>query len=173
MKRVFWLTGLSGSGKTTIAKGFEDLFNKRTLGKCQRLDGDISREILCKDLGFTSNDRLLNIERNAFVASLLIKHDITAICSFISPTEVIRERAKTIIDPNNFRLIYVKCSLQECIERDSKGLYEKAVKGEIKKFTGITDIYEEPKNPNLILDTEKETVEESIQKLYDYYFSYY
>lgn len=162
---TLWFTGLSGAGKTTICREVEAYLHKRRI-KVQLLDGDIVRQQLTKDLGFCKSDRMTNVERVAFVANLLCKHGIIVLASFISPFREMREYARrTIFD---FREIYVKCSIKTCIKRDVKGLYRKAMQGEIKQFTGISDPYEPPLDPDLILETDRETVEESTLKVIHY-----
>ncbi|MBT3301265.1 MAG: adenylyl-sulfate kinase [Bacteroidetes bacterium] len=162
---VFWLTGLSGSGKSTLAKGLErKLHNRGFLTKL--LDGDNIRHGINSNLGFSEEDRQENIRRVAQVAKLFLGTGTVTICSFISPTEKMRQLAKEIIGPENFFEIYVKCSLEVCEERDPKGLYRKVRKGEIKNFTGIHSEYEEPVSPNFILRTDNKTVRRSIRQCY-------
>ncbi|MBT4967756.1 MAG: adenylyl-sulfate kinase [Bacteroidetes bacterium] len=162
---VFWLTGLSGSGKSTLAKGLErKLHNRGFLTKL--LDGDNIRHGINSNLGFSEEDRQENIRRVAQVAKLFLGSGTVTICSFISPTEKMRQLAKEIIGPEIFFEIYVKCSLEVCEERDPKGLYRKVRKGEIKNFTGIHSEYEEPVSPNFILRTDNKTVRRSIRQCY-------
>jgi len=164
---VLWLTGLSGSGKSTIAKTVErKLLENHTFA--QVLDGDNVRSGLCNNLGFALEDRVENIRRISELAKLYLNSGIVTICSFISPTIQIRELAKRIVGEVDFHEIYIKASIEECEKRDVKGLYKKARKGEIKGFTGIDSPYEEPECPNLILDTEIQTIEESTDKLFEY-----
>ena len=162
--QVIWFTGLSGSGKSTLAVNLEKELIKQ--GKAvYRLDGDNIRSGLNKDLGFSGEDRDENIRRVAEVARLFKKTGIITLVSFISPYEEKREYASEVIGDKYFSLVYVKAALETCAERDPKGLYEKAKKGEIEDFTGISAPYEEPKNPDLVIDTDKLPVEESIEKL--------
>lgn len=158
---TFWLTGLSGSGKSTIAKALESkLFERGHF--IYRLDGDNLRSGLNKDLGFSAADRSENIRRVAEVAALLNDSGVSVICSFISPFENDRSVARGIIGKENFLEIYIKASIQTCEMRDPHGLYERARRGEIPEFTGISSPYEEPKEPSLILDTELHSVDELI-----------
>lgn len=162
---TLWFTGLSGSGKTTICRQVEAILQRRHI-KVERLDGDVTRKHLAKDLGFSREDRMTNIERVAYVASLLSKHQVIVLAAFISPYEKMRAHARRTI--SCFHEIYVKCPLQTCVERDVKGLYRKAINGEIKQFTGISDPYEPPKNPDLTLETDKESIQKSVVKVIAY-----
>ncbi|MCF2143967.1 MAG: adenylyl-sulfate kinase [Candidatus Heimdallarchaeota archaeon] len=166
---VVWFTGLSGAGKTTIAVKLEEELLKRNL-RVQRLDGDIVRKSLTKDLGFTEEDRKKNIERVTFVTRLLAKHGVATLVSFISPYISVREQARKEVEAENARFIevFVKASVEECARRDVKGLYKKAFAGEIDNFTGVSHPYEEPPNPEIVCDTEHETVEESVKIILDY-----
>jgi len=155
---TLWFTGLSGSGKTTLAKAVEQELRKRGL-KVERLDGDIVRRSLTRDLGFSKEDRDKNIERVTFVAKLLTRNGVATLCSFISPYREVRARSRAEI--GNFVEVYCECPLETCIERDVKGLYKKAINGEIENFTGISDPYEPPENPEIVVHTDRETVEES------------
>lgn len=163
MKKVIWLTGLSGAGKTTIATNLKELGVDAVF-----LDGDILRKGLCKDLKFSLEDRLENIRRVAEVARLFIENDKTCVCSFISPTIASRELAKTIIGHENFVEVYVNTPLGICEERDPKGLYKLAKAGKIKNFTGIDSVYEAPAAPDFVLDCYSESVIDSSQELYNY-----
>lgn len=157
-----WLTGLSGAGKSTIA----DLLTKELEARGRLvdvLDGDVVRTHLSKGLGFSREDRDINILRIAFVCSLLTRHGAAVISAAISPYQEARRQAREQIP--NFLEVYVKCSIEELTRRDVKGLYEKALRGEITNFTGISDPYEEPTNPEVVVETEKETVEQSVQKI--------
>lgn len=161
---VFWLTGLSGSGKSTIAKTVErSLHNKGYLIKV--LDGDNIRSGICQNLGFSIEDRNENIRRIAEVARLFLDCGVITLCSFISPTNEIRNMAREIIGSADFSEIYVQASLDECKARDVKGLYAKVERGEIKGFTGVDSPYEVPRSPTLSLNTEKESVEQSSETL--------
>jgi len=162
---TLWFTGLPCSGKTTIADRVAELLRRRGV-KVERLDGDIVRKSLTKDLGFTKEDRDKNIERVTFVAKLLTRNGVIVLATFVSPYR--ERRQKTREEIGEFIEVYVKASLEECIRRDVKGMYKKALAGEIKNFTGVDDPYEEPLNPELVLDTERETVEESVHKVLSY-----
>lgn len=164
---VIWLTGLSGSGKSTIAAALEK-FLLENAHSVKPLDGDNIRMGLNKDLGFSSEDRKENIRRIAEVAKLFSDTGIPTITSFISPFEEDRNIARSIIGESNFIEVFVKTPLEVCERRDPKGLYKKARKGEIKNFTGIDSPYEEPKNPHIILDTTTLTIEECVQTIVNY-----
>lgn len=155
---VFWLTGLSGSGKSTIAQAIErDLHQKGYLTKL--LDGDNMRTGLCNNLGFSVEDRKENIRRIAEVAKLFLEGGVICICSFVSPTREIREMAKEIIGPEDYLEVYVNASLETCEQRDVKGLYKKAREGKIKNFTGIDSPFEAPINPFYELKTDRKDIE--------------
>ena len=155
---TLWFTGLSGSGKTALAKAVEVELRSRGRG-VERLDGDIVRESLTKDLGFTKEDRDTNIERVTFVAKLLTRNGVGVLCSFISPYR--ERRAKSRAEIGNFVECYVECPLEVCIERDVKGLYQRAIAGEIENFNGISDPYEAPENAEIVVHTGQQTLEES------------
>jgi len=160
-----WFCGLSGSGKSTIAVGLERfLFQKGYT--TQVLDGDNIRSGINSNLGFSVEDRLENNRRVAEIAKLYNMSGLITINSFISPTQSIRDKAKEIIGDAFFKEVYIKASLETCEDRDVKGLYEKARKGEIKGFTGIDSPFEVPENPFLEIDTEKHTLEVCIQSLF-------
>lgn len=159
---TIWLTGLPSSGKSTIARLLERQFRKRNL-KTELLDGDVIRTHLGKGLGFSKEDRDTNIKRVGFVCQLLTRNDVAAIVSVISPYREVRSEVRRMI--GNFVEVYVKTSLAECEKRDVKGLYKKARAGEIKEFTGVSDPYEEPLQPEVVCETEKETAEQSAEKI--------
>jgi adenylylsulfate kinase len=162
---TLWFTGLSGAGKTTISQGVA--FHLKTRGlPVEVLDGDVVRTHLSQGLGFSKEDRDINIRRIGFVASLLTRHQVIVIVSAISPYQETREEVRQMTE--NFVEVYVKASLDTCEKRDVKGLYAKARSGEIKQFTGINDPYEEPVNAEIICNTEYETVDESISKVIFY-----
>lgn len=164
---VIWFTGFSGSGKSTISIELEKILIQ--LGKLVcRLDGDNIRYGLCSDLGFSEKDRTENIRRIAEVSKLFKDAGIITLVSLITPLESMRKLAKDIVGDNFFTEVYVKASIEACIERDPKGMYRKAIAGEIKNFTGITALYENPKNPDIIIDTESLNVDESIAVLLNY-----
>ena len=160
---TLWFTGLSGAGKSTIAQIVESELRERGY-KVEVLDGDVVRTNLSKGLGFSKEDRDTNIRRIAFVADLLSRNGVVAITAAISPYREIRDEARELMGAR-FIEIHVKASVEECARRDVKGLYEKAMRGEIKEFTGVSDPYEEPLNPELVLDTEAESPEESAAKV--------
>lgn len=157
-----WFTGLPSSGKTTVAKLLEKELRARGL-KVERLDGDIVRQSLSKDLGFTKEDRDKNIERVTFVAKLLTRNGVAVLTSFISPYREKRDQAREEI--GRFVEVYAKCPVEVCMRRDPKGLFEKALAGEIENFTGISDPYEEPLNPEVVIETDSERPEESAAKV--------
>lgn len=156
---TLWFTGLPCSGKSAIADRLAEILKERGL-RVERLDGDIVRQSLTRDLGFSRKDRDENIRRVTFVAKLLSRNDVAVLTSFISPYREIRNESRREI--KNFIEVYVKCSLEVCMERDIKGMYKKALRGEIKEFTGISDPYEEPLHPEILVESDKETLEESV-----------
>jgi adenylylsulfate kinase len=160
-----WFTGLSGSGKTTISKVLIEEIKKRGRN-VEVLDGDVVRTNLSKGLGFSKEDRDINIRRIGFVAHLLTRNGVAVVCAAISPYKAIRDENRRLI--GDFIEVYVKASVETCAKRDVKGLYEKAFSGEIKEFTGVSDPYEPPDNAEVVCDTEKETVEESAAKIVKY-----
>ena len=163
---TLWFTGLSGSGKTTITNQLVKELRKRDV-PLEVLDGDIVRENLSKGLGFSKEDRDTNIRRIAFVANLLSRHGVPVITAAISPYKEIRNEAREMMD-DRFIEAYVKASVETCEERDVKGLYAKARSGEIKEFTGVSDPYEPPENPELVLETESQSPEESATQSLEY-----
>lgn len=161
---MLWFTGLSGSGKSTIAVALERELHRR--GRlCRILDGDNIRAGINVNLGFSEADRKENIRRIAEVSKLFVDTGIITIAAFISPTEEMRQMAAEIIGRNDFKEIYISTPLEECERRDVKGLYAKARLGEIKNFTGISSPFEVPANPTLSLDTSKLTIKESVDAL--------
>jgi adenylyl-sulfate kinase len=157
-----WFTGLSGAGKTTIADALEPILRERGL-KVEKLDGDVVRTNLSKGLGFSKEDRDTNILRIGFVAHLLSRNGVAVLTSAISPYRDIRDQVRAQI--GDFVEIYVKCPIDELVKRDVKGLYEKALRGEIQNFTGVSDPYEEPLDPEVLVETDRETVDESVAKV--------
>ncbi len=157
-----WFTGLPGAGKSTLARLLEGKLRQLGL-QVEVLDGDEVRKRLTKGLGFTREDREENIRRIAYVANLLSKVGAVAIVAAISPYAQSRDEVRSEIE--NFVEVFVKCSLETCIERDPKGLYAKAQRGEISHFTGISDPYEEPKNPEIIVETDQEQPDECLMKI--------
>ena len=165
---TLWLTGLSGSGKTAIAEPPAAQLRDRGL-RVERLDGDIVRQDLTSDLGFTKKDRDENIKRVTFVAKLLSRNGVGVICSFISPYHARRARTRREIEEGaHFIEVFVDCPLEVCAERDVKGLYEQAFAGEIDNFTGVSDPYEAPENPEIVCRTAEQTVEESVAQVLGY-----
>ena len=163
---LIWLSGLSGSGKSTIANELEKkLYENNFLSYL--LDGDNIRIGLNKDLGFTDDDRKENIRRISEVSRLMLDAGLIVITAFISPFMEERQLAKSLVLEENYFLVHVDCSVEKCEERDVKGLYKKARAGEIKNFTGIDSPYEVPENPNIIVNTEKESVDESVKKIFN------
>lgn len=162
---VLWFTGLSQSGKTTIADAVYKELENRGL-KLERLDGDVVRESLSADLGFSREDRAENIKRVTFMSKLLSRNGVGVVCSFISPYQAIRDKVREEVV--NFIEIYAAAPLEVCEQRDTKGLYAKARAGEIKNFTGISDPYETPKNPEVVLDTMNDQKEDNVKKVINY-----
>ena len=160
---TIWFTGLSGSGKSTLSRRVESELRRRGIQKVEVLDGDVIRTNLSRGLGFTKEDREANIRRIGFVCGLLSRNGVVAIAAAISPYREVRDQNRKEI--TDFVEVYCKCPVQVCIERDVKGLYRKALAGEIKNYTGIDDPYEEPLNPEVILETDRETAEESVGKI--------
>jgi adenylyl-sulfate kinase len=159
---TLWFTGLSGAGKSTLA----NMIAKELLARGHRvelLDGDEIRTNLSKGLGFSKEDRDTNIRRIGYVAKLLARNGVVAITAAISPYREIRDEVRRSHD--RFVEVYVKCSIDKLVERDVKGLYKKALKGEIASFTGISDPYEEPYNPELVVESDRETPQESLRRL--------
>lgn len=162
---VLWMTGLSGAGKTTIALILVEELKKQGL-KVERLDGDVVRQSLTRDLGFTKEDRDKNIERVTFVAKLLSRNGVACVCSFISPYQAVRDQVRA--ETTNFIEVFVDAPLEVVMERDVKGLYAKAVAGEIPNFTGISDPFEAPTAPEIHVRTDQQTPEESAQVIVDF-----
>jgi len=162
--KVLWFTGLSGSGKSTIARGVEERLHAEGFFAVV-LDGDNVRTGINNNLGFSDEDRKENIRRIAEVAKLFASNGVITICSFVSPTEEIRNLAKSIVGQNDFLEIFVNTPIEECERRDVKGLYAKARKGEIKDFTGINAPFEEPKSPDLEIQTKNKSIEESVNEV--------
>src|SRR4030042_2238103 len=154
-----WVTGLPCSGKSAGADKVAEILRGKGM-RVERLDGDIFRQDLTRDLGFSRADRDENIRRVTFVAKLLARNGVAVLTSFISPYREVRPPSRQQI--GDFIEVYAKCSLDECMRRDVKGMYKKAIRGEIKEFTGISDPYEEPENPEIFLQTDKETLDESV-----------
>lgn len=160
---VLWFTGLSGAGKTTIAEGLAAGLRARGL-RVDVLDGDDLRQGLCRDLGYTPAERERHAERVAFVAERLSRHGVIVIVSLIAPYRSLRRRAREVIP--RFVEVYVKCPLEVCAARDVKGLYRKAMRGEISCFTGVSDPYEEPDGPEITVETDREPPSASVRAIF-------
>ena len=164
---VIWFTGLSGSGKSTVSVALEKaLFEEGQ--HSYRLDGDNVRHGLNKNLGFSPEDRKENIRRIGEVSKLLVDAGTIAITAFISPYREDRDEVREILEDGEFIEVYTECSVEECEKRDPKGLYEKARSGEIKEFTGISAPYEAPKHPEITINTERQSIDESVEQILNY-----
>ncbi|UII27941.1 adenylyl-sulfate kinase [Fulvivirga maritima] len=163
---VIWMVGLSGSGKSTIARGLENKLHEEGF-LTALLDGDNLRTGLNNNLGFSEEDRTENIRRAAEASKLLAANGVITICSLISPTESIREMAKTILQ-DKYCEVFINCPIEECEKRDVKGLYAKARRGEIKNFTGIDSPFEEPQNASITIYTAEHSVEDNLDQLLEY-----
>jgi adenylylsulfate kinase len=160
---TIWFTGLSGSGKSTLSESIEEHLKARGRN-VEILDGDIVRTHLSKGLGFSREDRDTNIKRIAFVCGLLTRNGVICISAAIAPYSEAREWARHEI--KNFVEVYVKCPIEVCRQRDVKGLYKLVDEGKIKNFTGVDDPYEEPEHPDLVIETDKESIEESVERIF-------
>lgn len=158
---MLWMTGLSGSGKSTVAIGVERELHRRGV-LCRILDGDNIRAGINNNLGFSAEDRRENIRRIAEIGKLFVDTGIVTIACFVSPTAELRELARNIIGEKDFREVYIATPLDECERRDVKGLYARARRGEVKDFTGISAPFEAPEHPDLSLDTSRMTLEEEV-----------
>jgi len=162
---TIWFTGLSGAGKSTITGLLVKELERRGVGH-EVLDGDVVRTHLSKGLGFSKEDRDINIRRIGWVATTLTKHGVGVICAAISPYRAIRDEVRASVQSHGtFLEVYAKCPIPVLSDRDPKGLYKKALAGEIKNFTGVSDPYEEPLHPEVVCETDRETVEESAGKI--------
>lgn len=159
---TLWFTGLSGSGKSTLARKLEEVLLERGM-RVEVLDGDIIRTNLSRGLGYSKEDRDTNIRRIGFVCNLLTRNDVVAIAAAIAPYDEIRKENRRLI--GSYVEVYCKCPFEELVKRDVKGLYAKALKGEIKNFTGVSDPYEEPLDAEVIAETDRETEDESAAKI--------
>lgn len=157
-----WLTGLPCAGKTTIATHLEQELLVRRDG-VEVLDGDVVRTNLSRGLGFSKEDRNTNIRRIAFVCKLLTRNGVAVVVAAVSPYREVREEARREI--GNFLEVYIKCPLEELVRRDVKGLYTRALRGEIQNFTGVSDPYEEPQNPDVVVETDRDTVSQCVEKI--------
>lgn len=160
---TIWFTGLSGAGKSTLSEIIEKRLKERGRN-VEVLDGDIVRTHLSKGLGFSREDRDTNIKRIGFVCSLLTRNNVVCISAAIAPYSEAREWARREI--GNFVEVYIKCPLEVCRQRDVKGLYKLVDEGKIKNFTGVDDPYEEPEHPELVIETDKETIQESVSRIF-------
>ena len=163
---MVWFTGLSGSGKSTIAMGVERELHKRGI-LCRILDGDNIRAGINSNLGFSAEDRRENIRRIAEIGKLFVQTGVVTLACFVSPTNDVRRLARDIIGEEDFKEVYVSTPLEECERRDVKGLYARARKGEVKDFTGISAPFEAPENPALEVDTSCLSLEESVKRVVD------
>ncbi len=164
---VVWFTGLPGSGKTTLARGLKKILENAGY-RVELIDGDWARQTVSKGAGFTREERMRHLERIAWIARLLARNGVIVLCSFVSPYREARDMVRRIVEEEvPFLEVYVKASLETVIKRDPKGLYAKALRGEIKHMTGISDPYEPPENPDLVADTERYTPEELVDILVD------
>ena len=161
---TIWFTGLPCCGKTTIADRVAALLKSKGY-MIERLDGDLIRQNLSKDLGFSKKDRDENINRAIFLAKMLTRNNVVVLASFVSPYK--KQRRKARKDIKKFVEVYVRCPVKICMKRDVKGMYKKALEGKISHFTGVDDPYEEPEDPELIVDTDIEPVQESVGKVLD------
>ena len=166
MTATVWLTGLPSAGKTTLATAL----SKQLTGEVEVLDGDVVRTNLSKGLGFSKEDRDINIRRIGFVCDLLSRNGVIAISAAISPYRAIRSEVRELIESNSdgFVEVYTRCSLNELVKRDVKGLYRKALSGEIQNFTGVSDPYEEPDNPEVLIESDHESVQDGFRKIIAY-----
>ena len=159
---TLWFTGLPCSGKSTIADAVAEELRRRGV-RAERLDADIIRKHLWRELGYSKEDRDENIRRATFLAELLTRNGVAVLTSFISPYRELRVHARREI--GDFVEIYVRCPVEICMERDTRGMYKKALAGEIQNFTGISDPYEEPLNPELLIEADKEPLKESVARV--------
>jgi len=160
---------LPGSGKTTVAAGVAERLRADGY-RVELLDGDWVRSTISLGSGFSREERRLHLLRVAWVSRLLARNGVVVLCSFVSPYRDVRGEVRHVVEEEGIRFVevFVKCSLEECVRRDPKGLYRRALRGEIPNFTGVSDPYEEPLNPELVVDTERGSVEENVDKVYRY-----
>jgi len=164
---ALWFTGLPSSGKSTIAHALEKMLHDMGL-KTYTFDGDNVRHGLCSDLGFSPEDRAENLRRIGEMIKLFLDAGIIALAAFVSPLKEDREKVKKIVGKENFVEIYCRCPVEVCKLRDTKGMYKKAETGEIKYYTGVSAPYEEPEKPDIVLDTHLFSIEECIEKVFNY-----
>jgi adenylyl-sulfate kinase len=166
---TLWFTGLSGAGKSTLTELLEKEFVRRNY-KVEVLDGDIVRTNLSKGLGFSKEDRDINIARIGFVCDLLSRNGVIAMSAAISPYASVRQECRELVESHGTKFVevYAKCSLDELVRRDVKGLYAKALSGEIKNFTGVSDPYEEPENAEIVVNSATQSVDESFAQIIAY-----
>ncbi len=166
---VLWFTGLSGSGKSTLSEALEAEFRERGY-RIERLDGDIVRTNLSAGLSFSREDRDINVRRIGFVCDLLARNGVIAISAAISPFASVRDEVRALVESHGvaFVEVYTQCSLEELARRDVKGLYKKAMAGEISNFTGVSDPYEAPENAEVVARSDSEPMEVSLQRIMDY-----
>ena len=162
---ILWFTGLSGAGKSTLANALETCLHNEKDCATIVLDGDNVRHGLCGDLSFSAEDRIENIRRIGEMAKLFLDAGVITLAAFISPFRVDRQRVRNLVEDSEFFEIYCKCSLDTCEERDVKGMYKMARRGEIKDFTGISSPYEEPENAEIVVDTDKNTIDECVEQI--------
>lgn len=162
---VVWFTGLPASGKTTISRIVAEKIRNSGY-RVEVLDGDWARKTVSIGAGFTPEERWKHLVRIAWITRLLARNGVIVLCSFVSPYVAVRKEIREIVEEEaRFLMVYVKCSIEEAIRRDSKGLYARALRGEIKHMTGIDDPYEEPEEPDLTLDTEKKSINENVNEV--------
>ncbi len=162
---VVWFTGLPGSGKTTIASRAAERLREAGY-RVELIDGDWARKTISLGAGYTREERRVHLHRIAWVARLLARNGVVVLCSFVSPYRDVRRMIRGIVEEEApFLEVYVKCSVEEAIRRDPKGLYARALRGEIKHMTGIDDPYEPPENPDLVVDTEQDPVDVNVEKV--------
>ena len=163
---MIWFTGLSGSGKSTVAMGVERELHAQGI-LCRILDGDNVRAGINNNLGFSAEDRIENIRRIAEIGKLFVQTGVVTLACFVSPTNDIRQMAREIVGEEDFLEVYISTPIEECERRDVKGLYARARKGEVKNFTGISAPFEAPESPDIAIDTSKIPLEESVKALTD------
>lgn len=166
---TLWFTGLSGSGKSTLTHRLEQEFRARQY-KVEVLDGDVVRTNLSRGLSFSREDRDTNVRRIGFVCDLLSRNGVIAISAAISPYQSIRDECRALVESHGaaFVEVFTRCPLDELVARDTKGLYEKALAGELQNFTGVNDPYEEPQNPELLIETDKVAIDDAVQTVLRY-----